>query len=98
MFNRLMAVFSEYQRDDLIVTMQQGRVGRARTRGKIVPGRFAPYGFTYDKEAGNYRVDEERMRHVRRVFRMVGSEGETLHAVKIAFQREGVPTPGCGRY
>ena len=80
------------------MTMQQGKVGRARTRGKIVPGRYAPYGFAYDKEAGNYCVGEGRMRYVRRVFRMVGSEGETLHAVKSAFQREGVPTPGGGRY
>jgi site-specific DNA recombinase len=78
--------------------MQQGKVGRARTRGKIVPGRYAPYGFIYDKEAGNYHVDEERMRHVQRLFRMVGSEGATLYAVKHTFQREGVPTPGGGRY
>jgi site-specific DNA recombinase len=49
MFNRMMAVFSEYQRDDLVATMQQGKVGRARKRGKIVPGRFASYGFAYDK-------------------------------------------------
>jgi Recombinase len=98
MFKRLMAVFSDYQRDDLIATMNQGKVGRARTRGKVVPGRYAPYGFTYDKEAGNYRVDEERMRHVGRLFHMVGSEGAAPHAVKSAFQREGVPTPGGGRY
>src|SRR5215208_6388604 len=30
MFNRLMAVFSEYQRDDLVETMQQGKRGTAR--------------------------------------------------------------------
>ena len=98
MFNRMMAVFSEYQRDDLVATMQQGKVGRARNKGKIVPGRYAPYGFVYDKGTGNYRVDEGRMVHVRRAFRMVGSEGTTLRAVKTAFQKEGVPTPGGGRY
>jgi site-specific DNA recombinase len=98
MFNRMMAVFSEYQRDDLVATMQQGKVGRARNRGKIVPGRYAPYGFAYDRETGSYRVDESRARHVRRAFRMVGNDGTTLRAVKIAFQRDGVPTPGGGRY
>src|SRR5215207_6557091 len=98
MFNRLMAVFSEYQRDDLVATMQQGKVGRARKKGKIVPGRYAPYGFVYDKETGTYRVYESRMRHIRRLIRMVGAEGASLRAVKSAFQREGVPTPGGGRY
>jgi hypothetical protein len=39
-----------------------------------------------------------RVRHVRRAFRMVGNEGTTLRAVKTVFQREGVPTPGGGRY
>jgi hypothetical protein len=29
---------------------------------------------------------------------MVGNEGTTLRAVKTVFQREGVPTPGGGRY
>src|SRR5215213_2400356 len=56
MFNRMMAVFSEFQRDDLVATLQQGKVGRARKKGKIVPGRYAPYGFAYDKGTGNYRV------------------------------------------
>jgi DNA invertase Pin-like site-specific DNA recombinase len=98
MFNRMMAVFSEFQRDDLVATLQQGKVGRARKKGKIVPGRYAPYGFAYDKGIGNYRVDEGRARHVRSAFRMVGNEGTTLRAVKMAFQKDGVPTPGGGRY
>jgi site-specific DNA recombinase len=98
MFNRMMAVFSEYQRDDLVETMQQGKVGRARNKGKIVPGRYAPYGFAYHRETGSYRVDEGRVHHIRRAFRMVGNEGTTLRAVKAAFQRDGVPTPGGGRY
>jgi hypothetical protein len=43
-------------------------------------------------------VDEEAMRVVRRIFRMVGSEHRTLYAVKRALEREGVPTPGGARY
>ncbi len=50
--NRMMAVFSELQREDLIATMQQGKLGRARA-GKVVPGRYAPYGFIYDPGIGN---------------------------------------------
>lgn len=60
MFNRLMAVFSEYQRDDLVETMQQGKRGRARS-GRIVPTSNIPYGYTYDRHAGTYRVEESRM-------------------------------------
>jgi site-specific DNA recombinase len=97
MFNRLMAVFSEYQRDDLVETMQQGKRGRARS-GRIVPTSNIPYGYTYDREAGTYHVDESRMAQVRRIFRMVGEEGRSLHAVKTTFDSEGVPTPRGGRY
>lgn len=91
MFNRLMAVFSEYQRDDLVETMQQGKRGVAR-QGKIVPSRFAPYGLEYDRDSRGYRVDEDRMESVRSLFRMVGAEGEALWAVKRAFDAAGVPT------
>ncbi len=48
-FNRMMAVFSEYQRDDLIQTMAQGRRGLARA-GKIMLSRYPPYGYGYDRD------------------------------------------------
>jgi hypothetical protein len=35
---------------------------------------------------------------VRRIFRMVGAEGESLNSVKKTFDREGVPTPRGSRY
>jgi site-specific DNA recombinase len=92
LFNRMMADFSEYQRDDLLETMQRGKRGRARS-GKIVPGRFIPYGFDYDPEAGNYVVNEYRMQIVRAVFRMVGSEGRSLYHVAKALREQGAPTP-----
>jgi site-specific DNA recombinase len=95
--NRMMAVFSEYQRDDLVETMRGGKLGQAR-KGRIMPGRFAPYGFVYDPDMGNYRVDESRMAHVRRAFKMVGIEGRSMRSVRDAFQREGVPTPGGGPF
>jgi hypothetical protein len=43
-------------------------------------------------------VDEEAMRVVRRIFRMVGSEHCTLYAVKRVLETEGVPTPGGARF
>jgi site-specific DNA recombinase len=94
LFNRMMADFSEYQRDDLVETMQRGKRGRAR-QGKVVPSRFVPYGFSYDPEIGNYRVHEDRMQAVRAIFRMVGAEGQSLYQVTKALQRDGVPTPAA---
>jgi hypothetical protein len=41
---------------------------------------------------------EREVMWVRRAFRMVGNESTSLRAVKAAFQREDVPTPGGGRY
>jgi site-specific DNA recombinase len=41
--NRMMAVFGEFQRDDLVETMRQGKLGKAR-QGEIMPGRYAPLG------------------------------------------------------
>lgn len=95
--NRMMAVFSESQRDDLIATMKQGKMGRARV-GKVVSGRYAPMGFVYDADSGNYHVDETRMAHVRRIFRMIGDEGKSMRAVKAAFDREGIRPLGGSRF
>jgi site-specific DNA recombinase len=96
MFNRLMAVFNEYQRDDLVATMQQGKRGQAR-RGKMVPGRYTPFGFEYDRETCSYTVDESRMIHVRRMFRMLAEEGASLRGIKRAFEADGILTGGGGK-
>jgi site-specific DNA recombinase len=94
LFNRMMADFSEYQRDDLIDTMQRGKRGRARS-GKVLPGRYIPYGFEYDAEMGSYRVNENWMPVVRTVFRMVGVEGRSLHYAKKTLNEQSVPTPAA---
>jgi site-specific DNA recombinase len=96
MFNRLMAVFNEYQRDDLVATMQQGKRGQAR-RGKMVPGRYTPFGFEYDRETRSYTVNESRMIHVRRMFRMVAEEGASLRGIKRTFEADGILTAGGGK-
>jgi hypothetical protein len=77
--------------------MQQGKRGAARS-GKVVPGRFSPYGFTYNKNTRNYDVDEARMAHVRRIFRMIGAEGCGTWTVKRTFDAEAVPTTTGRRY
>ena len=81
----------------LVETMQQGKRSVARA-GKVVPSRFAPYGFLYDRDSRSYVIDEPRMGSVSRLFRMVGVEGKALLAVKRVFDGEGVPTTRSGRY
>ncbi len=89
--------FAEWEREQLTERTRKGKRGRAMA-GKVVPNRYAPMGFVYDVHSGNYQVDETRMAHVRRLFRMVGAEGKSLHAVKAAFDREGIRPPGGGRF
>ena len=71
---------------------RRGKLRKAR-EGKVIAGSHANYGFGYDAARDGYEIDEEAVRVVRRIFRMVGAEGATLHAVKRTFEREGLPPP-----
>lgn len=73
----------------------RNRVQRAK-EGKMVPGRFAPYGYRYNKQVGTFEVDPEKAAHVRTLFRIVGAEGQPMATVKRAFKEAGVKTPGGG--
>lgn len=66
--------------------------------GKIMPSRYPPYGYVYDKATRSFEVEPVKAAHVRRIFEMVGAQGSSLSAVKRAFEAEGVPTPGGGRW
>ena len=67
---------AKYERAKLMERARRGKLQKAR-QGKV-PGRLAPMGFLYVDDA--YAVDEPRMAHVRRMFRMVGVEGASLAA------------------
>ena len=64
----------------------------------MIAGSHGNCGFGYDAARDGYEIDEEAGRVVRRIFRMVGAEGATLHAVKRTFEREGLPTPKGGTF
>jgi site-specific DNA recombinase len=66
--------------------------------GKVIAGPSPDYGFLYNEGRDNYVVDEATMPVVRRIFEMIGGEGQSLWAVKKILERECVPTPGGGRY
>jgi site-specific DNA recombinase len=86
----------KYERAKIAERSRRGKLRKAR-EGKVMAGRRVKYGFTLNATRDGLLVDEERMRVVRRIFRMVGAEGHTLNAVYRAFECEGVPTPGGGK-
>src|SRR5215217_6101822 len=60
-------------------------------------GPRVKYGFRLNAARDGLLVDEDKMSNVRRIFRMVGSEGHSMNAVYKTFEREGIPTPGGGK-
>lgn len=73
--------------------MRRGKLQKVR-EGKLVASGAPNYGFRYNATRDGYEVDEDAMKTVRRIFRMVGVERRTLHDVCGTLRREGVPTPG----
>ncbi len=61
-------------------------------------GPRPPYGFRYNDGRDNYVVEVEKMVVIERIFRMVGAEGHTMNATRLAFNREGLPPPSGGRF
>jgi site-specific DNA recombinase len=89
--------FAAYERAKIAERTRRGKLQKAR-QGKVLATSAPDYGFRYNAARDGYEIDKEKMSVVRRIFRMVGVEGMTLHAVKVALQRDGVQSPGGKRY
>lgn len=88
---------SKYERAKIVERSRRGKLRKAR-EGKVVAGPIPNYGFRYNELRDGYEVDEGAMAVVRRIFRMIGVEGSSLHGVTRAFEAEGIPNPSGGRY
>jgi len=88
---------AKFERAKTAERTRRGKLRKAR-EGKVIAGTRPNYGFRYNAARDNYTVDEEPMRIIERIFRMVGAEGQTLNAVKRTFEREGVRPPLGGKY
>src|SRR5215218_8939550 len=86
----------KYERAKISERSRRGKLQKAR-QGKVMAGPRVMYGFKLNATRDGLLVDEEKMRNVRRIFRMVGSEGHSLNAVYRTFERERIPTPGGGK-
>ncbi len=80
-------------------TAERSRRGKRRmaSEGKIVAGPRPAYGFRYTEDRKGYEVDEAKMRVVRRIFEEVAA-GKTLRSIKKGLDKDGIPTPGGGRF
>src|ERR687895_142069 len=87
----------KYERAKTAERSRRGKLPKAR-EGKGIAIHNPHYRFKYNASRDGYEVDEEAMRVVRRIFRMVGSERRTLYAVKRTLEREGIPPPTGARF
>ena len=86
----------KYERAKIAERSRRGKLQKAR-QGKVMAGRRVKYGFKLNDTRDGLLIDEEKMLIVRRIFRMVGSEGYSMNAVYKTFEREHIPTPGGGK-
>jgi len=86
----------KYERAKISERSRRGKLQKAR-QGKVMAGPRVKYGFKLNKARDGLLIDEDKMRVVRRIFRMVASEGCTMNAVFKTFERERIPTPGGGK-
>ena len=83
----------EEERERTSIKTSTGKIEKAR-KGLMPGGNQVHFGFRFVGDTAEaYEVDEGKMALARRIFRMVGEEGRSLTAVKVAFDREGIPTP-----
>jgi site-specific DNA recombinase len=83
---------AKFERAKTAERSRRDKLRKAR-EGKILAGHTPNYGFKYNDARDGYVVDEEKMRVVQRIFKMIGAEGTTLHWVKRTLEREGIPSP-----
>jgi site-specific DNA recombinase len=83
---------ARYERLKIAERSRRGKLRKAR-EGKVIATKRPHYGFRYNASRDGYEVDEESMAVVKRIIRMVGTEGAAIRAVKRTFEREGMPTP-----
>src|SRR5215217_5311970 len=71
---------AKYERAKVVERSRRGKLRKAR-EGKVIATYRPTHGFRINAARDGYEVDEEKMAVVRRVFRMVGSEGAGTYGV-----------------
>ena len=92
----MLDLIAGWERKKIAERTRRGKAQKAH-EGKIVAGRAPNYGFKYNETHDGYVVDEEQMRVVKRVFRMLAVEGQPLNGVRRSLEREGITAPTGGK-
>ncbi len=96
-FDGVLDQLAKLERAKLTERSRRGKFQKVR-EGKLLAAAPRPrYGFLYNARRDGYEVDEETMRVVRRIFRLFGEEGTSVHGVRDALEREGVCAPNGGK-
>jgi hypothetical protein len=74
---------------------REGKLRKAR-EGKVMVTMKSPYGCRYNATRDGLVVHPPEMAVVRRIFRMVGTEGASIGKVKKSLDWEGITTPASG--
>jgi site-specific DNA recombinase len=88
---QIMGSMHEYERAKIAERFRRGKMYKARS-GKIV-GYSAPYGYRYNKETGEFEVDEPRADVVRKMFSWVANEGLSTYSVIKRLHEQGIMPP-----
>jgi site-specific DNA recombinase len=83
---------ARYERLKIAERSRRGKLRKTR-EGKVIATKRPHFGYRYNVSRDGYEVDEDTMAVVKRIFRMVGTEGVAIRGVKRIFEREGLPTP-----
>src|ERR671910_249895 len=83
---------AKFERAKIAERTRRGLLRKAR-EGKVIATHAARYGFKFNNQKEAYEINEAEMEVVRRIFYMVGAEGQSLRAVSNTLEREGLPTP-----
>jgi len=77
---------AKFERAKTAERSRRGKLRKAR-EGKIVAGHTPNYGFRFNSARDGYEVDEDTMPVVRRIFHMVGGDGESAYGVVHGLER-----------
>lgn len=83
---------AKFERAKTAERTRRGKLRKAR-EGKIICGHTPGYGFRYNEARDGYEVEPGDMAVVRRIFELIGGEGESIYGTARALERSGVPSP-----
>lgn len=88
--------FATFERDQLAERSRRGKLQKVR-QGKLLAAKRPKFGFRFTEDRSGLVADERNMQTVRRVFDLVAS-GMRVNAVRLLFNRQGVPTATGARW